>query len=104
MTKRARTDIHRAADRRRRRRVDRSADLHAGTGVDRPVSHPFARIVGLSIVLCATPVIRFVACFSVTLALALSGVVEVIRGWSLIPDPPEIPTRDLRWVAPRCEP
>lgn len=68
---------------------------------DQPVSHPFLRIIGLSIVICATPVVRLLSCFSISLALVLSGVVEVIRGWAIIPDPPEIPTRDLRTTTPR---
>jgi hypothetical protein len=64
------------------------------------VSHPIARGVALVAVICATPVVRLVACFSILAALALSGAVEVIRGWAMPPDPPEIPTRDLRWTAP----
>jgi hypothetical protein len=65
------------------------------------VSHPIARIIGLSIVICAAPVVRLVACFSILAALVLSGAVEVILNWAMPPDPPEIPTRDLRWTAPR---
>jgi hypothetical protein len=68
------------------------------------VSHPFLRIVGLVVVLIATPVVRFMSCFSISLAMVLSGVVEVIRAWAMLPEPPEIPTRDLRWVTPRCTP
>jgi uncharacterized protein YjeT (DUF2065 family) len=64
------------------------------------VSHPFLRIIGLLVVLCATPVIRFVSCFSVSLAFALALVVEGIDALARPPAPPEIPTRDWRWVAP----
>lgn len=65
------------------------------------MSHPFLRVVGLSIVLVATPVVRFVSCFSIPSAVALSGAVEVVRAWALLPEPPRIPTRDWRWVEPR---
>lgn len=66
------------------------------------MSHPLLRAIGLVVVICATPVVRFVSCFSVSFALLLSGAVELVRGWAMPPDPPQIPTRDLRLVVQRC--
>jgi hypothetical protein len=65
------------------------------------VSHPVVRIVGLLLVLAGTPLVRLLSCFSIGAALVLSGALELIRAWALLPDPPEIPTRDLRWTVPR---
>jgi hypothetical protein len=101
MSRRALQDPRRAGHHHRDCRLARSADRHSGAVADVRVSHPIARCVALAVVICAAPVVRLVACFSILSALALSGVVEVIRGWAMPPDPPEIPTRDLRWTAPR---
>lgn len=68
------------------------------------MSHPVLRAAGLLVVLCAVPAVRLVSCFSIGLAILLSGAVEAVRAWALLPEPPRIPTRDWRWVAPRCEP
>lgn len=62
------------------------------------------RAIGLVIVAIATPVVRFVACFSIPLALLLTAMVELIDHLATPPDPPAIPTRDLRTAAPRCTP
>jgi hypothetical protein len=101
MSRRARQDPHRVGYPHRDRRLARGADRHGGAVADVRVNHPIARCVALLVVICATPVVRLVACFSISAALVLSGVVEVIRGWAMPPDSPEIPTRDLRWTAPR---
>lgn len=68
------------------------------------MSHPLLRIVGLALVLAGTPAVRLLSCFSIGGALALTGALELVRAWAVLPEPPRIPTRDLRWVTARCEP